>query len=368
MRVPFLDLSVQTNQVLDEFLAQAEVLVRANRFVGGEPVDRFEELFASYCQTSHCVALNSGTDALRLALMAAGLSPGQEVITSPFSFIATAEAISQAGGRPVFADVEPESFTISPQSVESKITADTFAVLPVHIFGLPADIPRLGKVADSRGLKLIEDACQAHGAEISGRRVGASGNPTSFSFYPSKNLGAFGDAGALTCSDPAVAERARLLKNHGQSGAYFHELEGYNSRMDTLQATLLSLKLASLDAWNNERRKLARIYGESLADVSEVRPQEAPKDFTHVYHVYALLAEQRDELLQFLNQNGVEAKVIYPSPIHLLPAYRHLGYRRGDLPGVELICSQVICLPLYPGLSDEDAIETSNLVKKFYAG
>lgn len=367
MRVPFLDLSTQTKSVLDEFLAQAEALLRENRFVGGDPVEFFEKSYARYCQTSCCVALNSGTDALRLAVIASGITAGQEVITSPFSFFATAETITQAGGRPVFADIDPETFTLCPESVAANINSNTYAILPVHIFGLPADLPRLEKIADSKGLMLLEDACQAHGAKIAGTRVGGGGNPASFSFYPTKNLGAFGDAGALTCADPGFEDKVRLLKNHGQTGAYFHELEGYNSRMDALQAALLQLKLDHLDAWNDERRKLARLYGDGLAGISEVHTQKVPKGFSHVYHIYALLADQRDSLLEFLTENGVEAKVIYPSPIHLMPAYRYLGYRRGDLPEVESICSKVICLPLYPGLKEKHVIATSNLIKKFYA-
>ncbi|MFZ0427884.1 MAG: DegT/DnrJ/EryC1/StrS family aminotransferase [Acidobacteriota bacterium] len=364
-RVPFLDLSYQTEQVSRDFLAAAGELVAANQFIGGPAVARFERDFADFCAVGHCVALNSGTDALRLALLAAGIGPDDEVITSPFTFIATAEAIGQVG-RLVLADVDPETFTLSPGSVQGQVSRRTRALVPVHIFGLPADMPALGKVAEAHGLAVIEDACQAHGAAIGKHRAGALGTAAAFSFYPSKNLGAFGDAGALTSSDAAFAERVRLLRNHGQTELYTHVLEGFNSRMDALQARLLSLKLRRIEAWNEERRGLVEVYREELATLSAIRFQKVPEGFLHVYHVLAVLAERRDELVAFLRERGIDVRIIYPTPIHLMEAYGHLGLTRGDFPNAEAVCDRVLCLPLYPGLAKETAARVAREIREFF--
>ncbi|MEJ2146227.1 MAG: DegT/DnrJ/EryC1/StrS family aminotransferase [Acidobacteriota bacterium] len=363
--IPFLDLSFQSRQVRPEFLAAADELVAANRFIGGQAVSGFERDFADFCGVEHCVALNSGTDALRLALMAAGVQPDDEIITSPFTFIATGEAINQVA-RLVLADVDPETFNLSPKAVEHQVTRRTGAVVPVHIFGLPADMDRINAVAAARGLVVIEDACQAHGASIRGRMTGRLGNAAAFSFYPSKNLGAFGDAGAVTSSDGTIAEKVRLLRNHGQTELYTHIIEGFNSRMDALQARLLSLKLAHLEAWNAERRRLVDVYREELAGIDAIRFQRVPDGYRHAYHILAVLFEERDDLVAYLKERGIDIRVIYPTPLHLMEAYRNLGLSRGDFPNAERVCDEVLCLPLFPGLARESVVRVAQEIRRFF--
>jgi dTDP-4-amino-4,6-dideoxygalactose transaminase len=367
MPIPFLDLSSQTQIVLEDFLARVRDLCRNSHFIGGAPVEEFEAAFASYCGAAHCVALNSGTDALRLALAASGVSGQDEVITSPFTFMATAEAISQTG-RVVFADLDPDTYNLDPASVREKLTERTRALLPVHIFGLPAAVPDFAELAERKGLVFIEDACQAHGAAINGQRVGSFGEAAAFSFYPTKNLGGFGDGGALTCRELALAGQVRTLRNHGQTGPYHHAQIGYNSRLDAFQAVVLTLKLGHLDGWVSERRRLAGIYREALAGVGEVVFQKEPEGYHHSYHLMAVQVDRRQELMGTLKQRGIETRVIYPTPIHLLPAYRHLNHRRGEFPVVEKICDRVLCLPLFPGMTQSQAAEAADAVRRFYRG
>ena len=367
VKVPFLDLSPQTRQVSTRYLSRLSDLVEGNQFIGGEPVTAFEESFAGFCGTEFCIGLNSGTDALRLSLLAAGIGPEDEVITSPFTFIATAEAINQTS-RLKLADVDPETFTLSPECVDENLSPDTRAVIPVHIFGLPADMPRFLELAERRKLWIIEDACQAHGAAVDGQRVGSFGITGAFSFYPSKNLGAFGDAGAVTCSDPEVAERLRLLRNHGQVGPYRHGSEGFNSRLDSFQAEILSLKLDHLEEWNQQREELVAIYKRELEDLPEIRFQRIPTGYKHIYHVLAVLAERRSELMSFLLGHGIETKVIYPVPVHLNPAYECLGLTEGSFPNAEKVSKSVVCLPVYPGLTGSQVEEVTSQIKQFYSG
>lgn len=364
-RIPFLELAPQTSAVAQEFLSTAAELVARNQFIGGSPVTDFEQAFANYCGGGPCVALNSGTDALRLALLAWGISPQDEIITSPFTFIATAEAISQTG-KLLLADIDPDTFTLSPAAVEAAAGHRTRGVVPVHIFGLMADMPTLVQGAETGGWMVLEDACQAHGAAINGRRAGTWGHAGAFSFYPSKNLGAFGDAGAVIGRDAVLADQVRLLRNHGQIAPYSHSVEGFNSRMDTLQAALLQLKLPHLEDWNAERRGIFQDYWERLADVDEVRFQRIPDGFLHACHIAAALVERRDELSGFLSGHGVDTRVIYPVPIHLMAAYAHLGYRSGAFPVCEQVCRSVICFPLYPGLKSDQVETVTSLVRRFY--
>jgi dTDP-4-amino-4,6-dideoxygalactose transaminase len=364
-RIPFLDLQPQTRVVASEFLGAAEQLVARAQFIGGAAVAGFEQAFAEYCGGGQCVALNSGTDALRLALLAGGITPADTVITSPFTFIATAEAISQTGML-ALADIDPETFTLSPDSVEAHAGPATRGVVPVHIFGLPADLPGLLCQAERSGWFVVEDACQAHGAAIQGRRVGTWGHAGAFSFYPSKNLGAFGDAGALICRDPGIADQVRKLRNHGQFAPYSHSIEGFNSRMDALQAALLQLKLPHLEQWNDERRRLARAYREQLSEVAEIRFQRVPDGYLHAYHILAALADRRDELAAYLSERGVDTRVIYPTPIHLMEAYEGLGRRAGEFPVCETVCRSVICLPLFPGLLMQQVDRVSTLIRGYY--
>ncbi len=367
MRIPFLDLTYQTEVVLKDFLRRVQELAHCNQFIGGDSVEKFERSFAQYCGTKHCVALNSGTDGLRLALLAAGIRSRDEVITTPFSFVATSEAINQVG-KLILADIDSETFTLSPAAVQEKINERTKVLLPVHTFGLPAPMMELQVLSERNGLKLIEDACQAHGSAIFNQRVGSFGELASFSFYPTKNLGAFGDAGAVTCNNEATAERIRRLRNHGQVAPYQHEEEGYNSRMDSLQSALLDLKLRFLGEWNDWRRRLAKVYRQELADVGEVQFQKELPNYRHCYHLLGALVEERPKLVQCLVGLGIETQVIYPTPIHLLEAYRHLNHRRGDFPNAEKVCQKVLCFPLYPGMSEGQAVEVARVVRHFYGG
>ncbi len=365
--IGFLDLGLQTQTVAADFLMRVTHLLQSSRFIGGEPVEAFERAFANYCGASHCVGLNSGTDGLRLALIAAGVTSETEVITSPFTFIATAETIGQTG-RIVLADVDPETFNLSPERTRERLTSRTRVLLPVHIFGLPADMPALQQLAEEKQLALVEDACQAHGAAIGTRRTGSFGQSAAFSFYPTKNLGAFGDAGAVTTNDPSVAERIRVLRNHGQIGPYLHQEEGFNSRLDTFQAVVLLLKLSKLESWNSRRRELAARYRTILSEVSEVRFQKEPPGYRHCYHLLAARVERRRELIDFLAARGIETKVVYPVPTHLQAAYRQLGHRAGDFPVAEAICREVVCFPLYPGLDEGQVEQVAEAVKGFYDG
>lgn len=366
MTIPFLDLSHQTREIQTRLLDELKTLTNQNRFIGGADVERFEKSFAQFCGAETCVALNSGTDALRLGLLACGVEPEDEVITSPFTFIATAEAISQTGIL-VFSDVNLDTFNLSVESVQGRISGKTKAIVPVHIFGLPADMMAFGALADKAGLAVVEDACQAHGAAIGEERVGSFGDAAAFSFYPSKNLGAFGDAGAATTSDSECDSMIRLLRNHGQTGPYFHQQEGFNSRMDTFQAAVLNLKLPLLDRWNKERQHLAGIYRGELEGLNEVVFQKIPEGYTHAFHLVAALVEDRQNLMKFLSEQGVETKVVYPTPIHLLPAYRFLGHQEGDFPNAEEVCRRVLCFPVYPGMGDDKVVEIATLIRKFYS-
>lgn len=367
MRTPFLNLSYQTQAVLGDFLRRARELADLNQFIGGDTVREFEESFARYCGSAFCVSLNSGTDGLRLALLAAGVRPGDEVITSPFTFIATTEAVSQTG-KLILADVDLETFTLSPETVEQQITERTRVVLPVHIFGLPAPMMELIFLSQRNGLVVIEDACQAHGARIFGQKVGSFGQSAAFSFYPSKSLGAFGDAGAVTSSDERVDARIRSLRNHGQVGQYEHVEEGFNSRMDSLQSALLTEKLKLLDEWIEWRRRLAKIYRQELAAVEGIRFQQEPDNYRHSYSLLGALVERRSQLIEYLAGREIETRIVYPTPIHLLAAYRHLNSPSGRFANAELLCERILCFPAYPGMPEEQACDVARAIRHFYEG
>lgn len=367
MSIPFIDLSFQTRAVVDRFLQQLQPLAASNRFIGGRQVEAFEKSFARFCRVPHCVALNSGTDALRLGLRALGLRAPQQVVTSPFSFIATAEAIREKASL-VLADVDLQTFNLDPQAVEASLTPDTRVILPVHIFGLPAAMQELSSIAARNSLILVEDACQAHGAQYKGKMAGSLGHLAAFSFYPTKNLGAFGDAGALTCSDPELERKVRLLRNHGQTGFYEHADEGVNSRMDALQALLLNLKMEFLSEWVEMRRMLAAVYRSELEQLGEVQFQREPEGVVHAYHLLAARVERREELSKFLREQGIETRPTYPTPLHRQEAYRHLDLPAGSFPNAELICQTVLCFPLYPGLTVDRAAQVARQIKRFYVG
>jgi dTDP-4-amino-4,6-dideoxygalactose transaminase len=349
-RVPYFDLTEQYAEIREEILAALDGVCRHSQFILGDEVARFEEEFAAYCMARSCVALNSGTSALHLALLAAGAGPGDEVITAPNTFFATAESISYSGARPVFADISPETANIDPRALERAITERTRAIVPVHLYGRPADLGAILDVADRHGLFVIEDACQAHGATYRGRRVGTFGFAAAFSFYPGKNLGAYGEGGALVTNDEKVAEFARTMRDHGQARRYRHDAVGFNYRMDGFQGAVLRIKLKHLDEWTAKRRELAQVYRELLAGAKVDVPDDTPEGEC-VYHVFAVYVDDRDAVRAELAARGVGTSVHYPLPVHLQNAYARLGYERGDFPHAERACDRVLSMPLFPEMT-----------------
>jgi dTDP-4-amino-4,6-dideoxygalactose transaminase len=354
--IPFVDLKAQYASIRDEVNAAIQGVLNTCQFTLGAEVVAFEEEFSRYCQTRHAVAVNSGTSALHLALLAAGVGPGDEVITVPFTFVATAAAIEYAGARPVFVDIDPEYYTIDPAKIEAAITPRTKAIMPVHLYGQSADMDSILDIARRHGVVVIEDACQAHGAMYKGRRCGSMGHIACFSFYPSKNLGAYGEGGAAVTSDAAFADTMRMLRSWGERTRYEHARRGFNYRMDGIQGAILGVKLKHLERWTEARRSHAVRYGEKLADAN-VRPPAAREDARHVYHVYAVRVPQRDAWRAWLTDRGIGTGVHYPVPIHLQPAYRDLGYSRGDFPVSEAVAAEVLSLPMFPEMT-EAQIET----------
>jgi dTDP-4-amino-4,6-dideoxygalactose transaminase len=354
MKVPFFDLKAQYASLRDEVLAALDCAGTKASFIQGEDVDAFEREFAAYCGVKHCVALNSGTSALHLALLAAGVKAGDEVITTSNSFIATAEAISYTGARPVFVDIDPRTANIDSGKIAAAVTGRTRVILPVHLYGLPAEMERIMEFAANHSLTVIEDACQAHGACYYGTRVGGIGKAAAFSFYPSKNLGAYGEGGALTTNDDAIAAETRALRSHGESRRYFHDAIGFNYRMSGFQGAVLRLKLRHLDAWNARRRELADIYRRTLAG-ARVDLQDPDAAGERVDHLFVVYVADRDGVRAKLEDRGVGTGVHYPLPIHLQKPYRSLGYRQGDFPHTERACELVISMPLYPEMTNEQA-------------
>jgi dTDP-4-amino-4,6-dideoxygalactose transaminase len=352
MKVPFVDLGAQHREMEAELREAFDRVLRNSSFIMGTEVGQFETAFASYLNATSCVAVNSGTAALHLVLQALGIGPGDQVITVPNTFIATAEAISAVGAQPVFVDVDPISYTMDPQQVERAITPHSRAILPVHLYGQTADLDPLLDIAARHNLPLIEDACQAHGSEYKGRKVGTLGVAGCFSFYPSKNLGCCGEGGAIATNDPDLAQRVRLLRNHGSVSKYEHSIPAYNFRMEGLQGAFLAAKLKHLDEWNERRRAIAELYDSLLENAGVVVPVEMPYS-RHVYHLYVIQTEERDSLRQKLADNDVEAGVHYPIPLHLQEAYRSLGYRAGDFPVCERLTQRILSLPIYPELPTE---------------
>jgi len=362
-KVPFVDLVAQHHQLEVEIHAAVERVLGRCSFILGPDVQRFETDFASYLNASSCVAVNSGTAALHLALQALEIGPGDEVITVPNTFIATAEAISAVGAKPVFVDVDPVSYNMDPALVESALTTKTRALLPVHLYGQPADMDALLEIARDRKLAVLEDACQAHGAEYKGRKAGTLGVAGCFSFYPSKNLGACGEGGAVVTNDPQLAERVRLLRNHGSVSKYEHRFPGYNFRMEGLQGAVLAVKLKHLDEWNERRRMLAQHYGRLLAGSGVVTPAQMPYA-KHVYHLYVIQADDREALRQHLAEHGVETGLHYPIPLHLQEAYGSLAYSRGSLPVSERLAERILSLPMYPDLAFPDVEHVASVLLK----
>ena len=338
-------------------MAAIEGVMASSTYVLGPAVERFEKRFADYCQTEHCVGVSSGTAALHLALLALDIGPGDEIITTPHTFVATAWAISYVGAKPVFVDIDPNTFTIDPKQIEEKITARTRAIIPVHIYGQPADMRPIVDVAERHGIAVIEDAAQAHGAEYEGRRSGSLGTIGCFSFYPGKNLGAYGEAGAVVTDDRSIAERVKQLRNHAQPTRYVHSELGYNYRMDAIQGAILDVKLSYLDDWNSDRRRTAVQYDHLLGEVDVLRLPAEAQYSRHVYHIYAILLESeeaRDSLQQWLSDANIQTGKHYPIPVHLQQAYRWLEHFQGDFPVTESTAKRELSLPMYAELTDEE--------------
>lgn len=361
--IPFLNLKAQYAAIQPELEDAALRVMRSTHYVLGEEVAAFEEEFAAYCDTRHAIAVNSGTSALHLALLAAGVKAGDEVITTPFTFVATAAAIRYIGARPVFVDIDPTSFTIDPARIEPVITARTRAILPVHLYGQMADMDAILAIAQRYGLPVIEDACQAHGALYHGQRAGSLGLSGCFSFYPGKNLGACGEGGLVVTNDDEQASQMRMLRDWGQDRRYHHLVEGYNYRMDAIQGALLRVKLRQLEGWTEARRARARLYTQLLAN-SPVEPPAELAGLRHVWHIFAVRTRQREAVRQMLAHEGVETGLHYPIPVHLQPAYADLGHRPGDFPQAEAAADSVLSLPIYPELSTREVGIVVDLVRQ----
>ena len=349
--IPFLDLQAQYASIKTDIQQAVSRVFETGQFVLGDEVAAFESEFARYVGADHGVAVNTGTSALHLSLLAAGIGPGDEVITVPFTFVATVAAIGYTGAHPVFVDIDPQSLTMDVAQLEAAITPRTKAIVPVHLYGQPADMDPLLAIARKHGLIVIEDACQAHGAEYNGHRVGSLGDLGCFSFYPGKNLGACGEGGIVVTSNPKYAETLRMLRDWGQAKKYHHVLRGYNYRMEGLQGAILRVKLRHLDAWTDQRRSRAAEYNRFLQGSDVVRPQEMPYA-RHVYHIYAVRTRGRVELQRALQAYGVQTGIHYPIPVHLQEAYRDLGHVAGDFPHTERAANEVLSLPMYPELSN----------------
>jgi dTDP-4-amino-4,6-dideoxygalactose transaminase len=365
--VPFLDLSPSHAPIKGLMLSAIEAIIDDGRFVNGPDVSAFEKAFARYCGTATCVGVGSGLEATLIALLAAGLEPGSEVLVPANTFVATFEAVTQAGGMPVPVDVTEKDLNIDPDAAEAAITPRTQVLLPVHLYGQLADMRTLRAIALRGGLKVVEDACQAHGAERDGLRAGGTGDAGAFSFYPGKNLGAMGDAGALVTNAEELAAVARALREHGQYAKYQHTHKGFTARLDTIQAAVLLRKLEYLDEWNQSRRAAAQIYTEGLAGVGDVRTPPVPRGSSPVWHLYTIRTERRDALAAHLQTVGIGTGMHYPCPAHLSEAYADLGFKRGAFPVAEALADELLSLPMFPAISRDQIERVTAAIRTFFA-
>lgn len=352
MKVPFLDLKLQYDSIKDEARAALEAVLDSCAFAGGPFVSEFEGAFAEYCQCAEAIGVGTGTTSLWMALLGLGVGPGDEVITVPNTFIATAEAISFCGAKPVFVDIDSETYNMDPRLLEEAITARTKAIVPVHLYGQMCDMDPIMEIARAKNLCVIEDACQAHGGEYRGKRAGSIGDAGCFSFYPGKNLGAYGEGGAIVTSDDALAERLRVFRDHGQEAKGVHSIVGWNARMDGFQGAILAMKLKHLPAWTEARRGHAKNYRELLSDVDGVTLPVEAEYAHHVYHVFAIRTKNRDDLIAALKEKDIHCGIHYPRPIHLQGAYQDLGYGSGSFPVAESCVQELISLPMFPEMTD----------------
>lgn len=367
MNIPLIDLHAQYSELKQEIGKAMERVLESGVYIGGAEVEALEKEIAALTGARFAISVANGTDALTLALEAAGIGAGDEVITTAFTFFATAEAIVRCGAVPVFADIDPDTFNLNPDEVEAKVTARTKAILPVHIFGQPADMDALQLIAERHNLLIIEDACQAIGAAYKGRPVGSIGDVGCISFFPTKNLGGYGDGGIVVTNNEELADRIRLLCHHGSRRKYYHEAVGYNSRLDALQAAMLRVKLTKLTEWNDRRREAAAYYDEQLRGLP-LAPPAVSGDARHVYHLYVTLSKDRSRLALELKRHGISTGHYYPCPLHLQQALSNLGYKRGDLKVTELACSRSFALPMSPHLTREQQDYIVDKLRRYAKG
>lgn len=364
--VPFVDLKTQCQELTPEIMPAIEDVIRRAAFILGAEVDEFEEKFADYCDSSYCVSVASGTDAIHLALRAVGVGPGDEVITAGNSFVATTFAISHTGATPVLVDINESDHNLNVDLIEQAISPRTKAIVPVHLYGQPGNMKAIQEIAEKHGLKIVEDACQAHGSEYFGKRAGGLGDAGCFSFYPGKNLGAFGDGGAVVTKDPEIAERLRLLRNYGQREKNVHSMLAFNSRLDTLQAAILLVKLPYLDDWNNQRRKAAAQYHRQLADSDLVLPTEN-EGSRHVYHLFVVKHPRRKQLMDYLNKQQISCGIHYPSPLNQATPYLNIQSAPHGLPVCTELADQIFSLPMFPGITSSQIQRVSDAIQSFDA-
>jgi len=362
--ISFIDLRSEWEEIEAEIMASLKSIFQRGWFILGEELENFEKEFAKYLGSKCAVGVNSGSDSLFLALKALNIGEGDEVITVPFTFMSTVDAITRNGARPVFVDIEPDSYLMDVTQIEKKITSRTKALLPVHLFGNSVPMSSIQEIVDQYNLKVIEDACQAHGAEYRGRKVGSFGAAGCFSFYPTKNLGAVGDAGVVVTDDVQLADKLKRLRNYGRVDTYTQESIGINSRLDEIQAAVLRVKLQYLDCWNERRKQLARLYSEILRN-TEIMLPSIREDVVHVFHQYVIRVKERDRLREHLEAKSIQTLVHYPLPVHLQPTYRFLGYKKGTFPVAEACAGDVLSLPLHPGLEEDDVKFIATTTKDF---
>lgn len=368
MKVPSFSLTKQNEMLYDEIMEALGGLIKSGQFIMGPDLVKLEEEIGSRCKSKYAYGVSSGTDALQLALLAAGIGPGDEVITTPFTFVATATSILHVGAMPVFCDIDPKTFNIDADQIEGLITDRTKAIIPVHLYGQMADMDKIMNVAKKHNLVVIEDAAQALGATYKSEPACSFGDLACLSFYPTKNLGAFGEAGMVLTSNEKYAQSVKLLRVHGVSNRYFHDMLGYNSRMDTMQAAILNVKLKYFDSWTEKRRQIAKLYDTLLGDLPEVTIPYKDENAGHIYHQYTIRVKKRDVVYRELSLMGISTMIYYPLPLHLQPIMQHLGYKKGDFPETEKAANEVLSLPMFPELTEEQVKLVADELKKVLAG
>lgn len=366
-KIPLVDLSKQYKSIKKDVLFGVTKVLSKGNFILGEELAEFENSFAGYCNVKHCVGVASGTDALLLSLRALGVGPGDEVITVANTFIATVLPIVYLGAKPVLVDINPDTYEMAPQKVENAITKRTKVIIPVHLFGMPAPMREIMKIARRHKLFVLEDACQAHGSSINGKQCGSFGDIAAFSFYPAKNLGAAGDGGMVTTNKKLLADKVSMMRDVGQSKKYIHDVVGYNSRLDTLHAVVLSVKLKKLDEWNKKRNQIANLYRKFLSDTPVILPPEIPNGYVTNYHLFVIRTKKRDKLFEFLRKNNIFCGIHYPIPVHLQKAMKVLGYKKGNFPVTEKYAKEILSLPMHPHLTEKEVRFICSIIKKFFS-